>query len=291
MRLIFDMGFDLRRRPGAPPKVVGHRGACDLAPENTLASFERAWRDGADIIEMDVRLSADGHVVVFHDATVDRTTDGAGEVATMSLAQLKRLDAGAWFSPEFAGERIPTLREAAAWAKGRIGMLIELKFSPYGSFDPELAPLVLDILQDLEVLDQVATISYQPRALVQLKVLAPGVPAGPMRAPDHLLRIAAWLVGHWSSLARVGVIRRRLLQPLTFTQAWGGDIVAPNIEVVTRPLVEAAHASGCAVSCGGLAWDYPVAIALGIDTISSNNPGLIRALYLPADRTTTALTE
>jgi glycerophosphoryl diester phosphodiesterase len=275
------MSLDLRRRPGAPPKVVGHRGACDIAPENTMASFEQAWRDGADIVEMDVRLSADGYVVVFHDATVDRTTDGTGEVAALTLPQLKRLDAGSWFGPEFAGERIPTLREVGAWAKGRIGLLIELKFNPFGSFYPPLAPAVVEVLAELDILDQVAAISYQPRSLVQLKTLAPEVPAGPMTTPGRLLRVAAWLVGHWSSLARIGPIRRQLLRPLEFTQAWGCDVVAPNIQVATRPLVEAAHASGCAVSCGGLVWDYPVAIALGIDTISANNPGLIRTLYLP----------
>ncbi len=83
------MGLNLRRSPGELPKLVGHRGACDVAPENTLASFERAVRDGADIIELDVRLCRDGQVVVMHDARVDRTTNGAGFVADLGAAELQ----------------------------------------------------------------------------------------------------------------------------------------------------------------------------------------------------------
>lgn len=273
-------GLELLRRPGSLPKVVGHRGACEVAPENTLASFERAWRDGADIVEMDVRLSADGQVVVFHDATVDRTTDGTGEVAAMTVAELKRLDAGRWFDPRFAGERVPTLREVFDWAAGKIGLLLELKYSPYGSYEPYLVPAVLETIADAKIAEQVATISYQPRAMRRLKALAPGIPAGPMMAPSTVMRIALWFARRWPRLTHVNVVRRILLQPLSFTRTWHCDVVAPNIEVVTPVLVETAHAAGMPLSCGGLLWDYPTAIAMGVDTISANHPGLVRATYL-----------
>ncbi|MDW6064895.1 glycerophosphodiester phosphodiesterase family protein [Streptomyces sp. FXJ1.4098] len=92
-------------RPAVRPLVYGHRGARADEPENTLRSFRRAHRVGAEGVELDVRVSRDGHLVVIHDATVDRTTDGTGEVAALSLAELRELDAG-------QGERIPTLREA-----------------------------------------------------------------------------------------------------------------------------------------------------------------------------------
>lgn len=91
--------------------IFGHRGAMAHAPMNTLAAFELAKSQGADGIELDVHLSRDGQLVVIHDYTVDATTDGQGKVADMTLDQLKRLDAGAWFSDEFAGQRIPTLDE------------------------------------------------------------------------------------------------------------------------------------------------------------------------------------
>ena len=83
-------------------RVVGHRGNSAVAPQNTLAAFEAAWRAGADCVELDVQLTADGRVVVIHDDTVDATTDGTGPVAGFTLASIRRLDAGSWFSPAFA---------------------------------------------------------------------------------------------------------------------------------------------------------------------------------------------
>lgn len=99
--------------------VVGHRGTVKFAPENTIAAFHKAVELGADLIEMDVRETKDGHLVLMHDATVNRTTDGRGAVAAMTLAEIKRLDAGSWFSADFKGERVPTLKEALAAIRGR----------------------------------------------------------------------------------------------------------------------------------------------------------------------------
>ncbi len=99
--------------------VVGHRGTVKFAPENTIAAFEKAIELGADLLEMDVRETKDGHLVLMHDATVNRTTDGRGAVAAMTLAEIKRLDAGSWFSADFKGERVPTLKEALAAIRGR----------------------------------------------------------------------------------------------------------------------------------------------------------------------------
>ncbi len=96
------------------PLVIAHRGASGTAPENTLAAFRRAVALGADMIELDVQLSRDHAVIVLHDDTLDRTTDGTGPAAARTLAELVALDAGAWFAPAFAGERIPTLAQVLA---------------------------------------------------------------------------------------------------------------------------------------------------------------------------------
>ncbi len=93
------------------PLILGHRGAKNYAPENTLAAFHLALEQGADGVELDVKLSADGVVVVHHDSTVDRTTAGSGRLARFTLAELRELDAGSFFSEEFRGEKIPTLEE------------------------------------------------------------------------------------------------------------------------------------------------------------------------------------
>jgi glycerophosphoryl diester phosphodiesterase len=99
--------------------VVGHRGAVHQAPENTLASFERAIELGADLIEIDIRETKDGHLVILHDETVDRTTDGTGRVSDLTLAEIRKLDAGSWFDPKFKAQKVPTLDEALAAMKGR----------------------------------------------------------------------------------------------------------------------------------------------------------------------------
>jgi glycerophosphoryl diester phosphodiesterase len=109
-------------------EVIGHMGSCADRPPNTLAGVRRAAEAGAHAAEVDVRTTKDGVLVCVHDADVDRTTDGSGKVADLTLADIKRLDAGAKFGPKFAGERVPTLREVlAAAAKGKVGVMIDLK--------------------------------------------------------------------------------------------------------------------------------------------------------------------
>ena len=107
--------------------VVAHRGAAAVAPENTVAAVRKAIELRADQVELDVRLTTDGVVVLLHDDAVDRTTDGTGALASFSLARTRALDAGRWFAPSFANERIPTLAEVAAVAKGHVGLMLDLK--------------------------------------------------------------------------------------------------------------------------------------------------------------------
>jgi glycerophosphoryl diester phosphodiesterase len=99
--------------------VIGHRGAPTVAPEHTIPAYEAALDAGADVLELDVHLSADDQLVVIHDQRLDRTTDGHGLVRAHTLRQLKRLDAGRWFGPAFAGQRIQTLSEVLERFRGR----------------------------------------------------------------------------------------------------------------------------------------------------------------------------
>ncbi|WP_210462114.1 glycerophosphodiester phosphodiesterase [Rufibacter roseolus] len=108
-------------------QVIAHRGAAGLAPENTLAAVKKGLETQADYIEVDVHQSKDGEVVVIHDPTVDRTTNGTGRVADLTLAELKKLDAGSKLDSAFAGERIPTLAQVLRAVKGKKKLLIELK--------------------------------------------------------------------------------------------------------------------------------------------------------------------
>lgn len=109
------------------PIVVAHRGASAYAPENTLSAIKKAITMGVDMIEIDVQLSKDKQVVVMHDLSVDRTTNGNGRVRDLLFDEIRKLDAGSWFSSEFAGEKVPTLEEVIETVKGKCKLLIEVK--------------------------------------------------------------------------------------------------------------------------------------------------------------------
>lgn len=159
------------------PLVIAHRGASQDAPENTLAAFSLAVEQGADGIELDVQLSADGEVVVIHDFTVDATTDGSGRVADMGLIALKALDAGSWFGPQFAGERIPTLGEVFERMPADLLFNIELKL-PWTMRETGLEGQVLRLIDKYGVADRVLLSSFHPLALRRVKRMWPELPVG-----------------------------------------------------------------------------------------------------------------
>ena len=107
--------------------VAGHRGAAALFPENTLTGYRRALELGVDMLEIDLQRTADGEIVLIHDARADRTTDGSGLIREMTLEQVRRLDAGVRFAPEYRGERIPTLRELCELLRGWPGILLNVE--------------------------------------------------------------------------------------------------------------------------------------------------------------------
>jgi len=196
---------------------IAHQGACGLAPSNTLAAFRLAAELGADGVELDVHLSADGVVVVIHDFTVDRTTDGAGWVANLPLEALKELDAGSWFDPSFAGERIPTLEEVFEEVGHRLLINVELKVPPRE--DRGLEAAVVGLVERQGLADRVLISSFNPYALRRVRRLAPHIPLGFLygSAPlSRVARVAAWLMRdlrpeaihpHWTTISGAGVRR------------------------------------------------------------------------------------
>lgn len=123
--------------------ITGHRGAASLAPENTLVSIEQAAKAGADWVEIDTQLSADGIPMVFHDRTVNRCTNGTGNIADLDLTALKALDAGSWFGSEFAGTSIPTLSEALDKCL-ELGLTLNLEIKIYDN--KAIKPLVTQVI-------------------------------------------------------------------------------------------------------------------------------------------------
>lgn len=162
-------------RPRA--RIIGHRGAAAQAPENTLAAFRRAAALGIAEVEFDVRVSADGHPVLLHDDTLQRTTDGRGKVATTPLAALRGLDAGAWFAPEFAGEPLPTLSEALTLIAG-LGGLARVEIKAAEGEGRREAEAVLAVLADqpAEAMPRMLVSSYRADALAVFRDAAPDIP-------------------------------------------------------------------------------------------------------------------
>jgi glycerophosphoryl diester phosphodiesterase len=246
--------------PRVNPLNIAHRGASAAAPQNTLSAFKRAIELGADGVELDVHLSADGVPVVIHDFTVDATTDGSGRVADMTLAQLKQLDAGSYFDPAFAGERIPTLEEVLKAIGSRLFLNIELKTTSLrdNGLERAVAALVERHSADHRQRSgsRVLLSSFNPISLHRAKRIAPHLPVGLLYAPDL---------------------------PLPLRRAW--------LAFLARP--EARHPEHSMVNARYMAWarqrgyrvntwtvDDPAEmrrlVALGVDGIITNVPDVLR---------------
>ena len=183
---LFSQEAEANPGPGDRKKVdnVAHRGASGYAPENTFAAFDLAFQMKADYIEVDVHMSKDGELVVIHDATVDRTTDGTGYVRDLTLEELKSLDAGSWMGSQFAGEQIPTLEEVLDRYRGKMGVLIELK-------TPHMIEKVAEILRvrnlDKPQNGKIIVQSFHFESMRQMKQLLPHVPVGVITSnPAHI---------------------------------------------------------------------------------------------------------
>jgi glycerophosphoryl diester phosphodiesterase len=158
------------------PTIFAHRGASAHAPENTLAAFELAMTHDADAIELDVKLTSDGHVIVIHDATVDRTTGAHGKVRDMSLAELRALDAGSFFSSRFSGEKIPMLEEVFE-AVGR-KIFINVELANYNAPRDHLVESVCMLVKRFNLQKRVFFSSFNPENLSKARSYLPEVPRG-----------------------------------------------------------------------------------------------------------------
>lgn len=160
------------------PLAVAHRGYSAIAPENTLPAIAAGMHSGAGFVETDVRFTADGVPVVIHDRTVDRTTDGIGEVAGMKLSDLRQLDAGGWFSPGFAGQRVPTLDEVLDLVRaGDARLLLEIK----APSTREQTAMVLAAIRSRAMADRVVVQSFDESIVRDCRDLAPEIRLGLLR--------------------------------------------------------------------------------------------------------------
>ncbi|MEM2213625.1 MAG: glycerophosphodiester phosphodiesterase family protein [Candidatus Nezhaarchaeales archaeon] len=219
--------------------VIAHRGASAYEPENTLRSIKRALNLGADMVEIDVRTTKDGHIVVIHDATVDRTTNGRGYVKDMTLEELKKLDAG-------LGERIPTLQEVISLVKGRVGLVIEIKV-------PGIEEKVLKIVNENKLHDDVLITSFYHPILLRVKSL--------------------------NAKVRTGIIiASRPVRPAQLALDARSNAIFPKYTYLDLEMVEEAHKHSLTVYPWTVddPGEARLLIEMGIDGIVTNKPDILR---------------
>lgn len=248
---------------GEMPLIVAHRGASAIAPENTIAAFRRAMEVGADGIEFDVRLAADGVPVVIHDRTLSRTAGRAEPVSETTSEELSLIDAGTWFNransnlaePEFEKQIVPTLREVLDLLSDFSGRIyIELK-----SEEPDILPLckaVADLITDSTVLLQIAVKSFRLAAIPAIRALCPIVTTAALFEPD------------------IKKILRKKRHILTIAREIGADELSLHRSLATRKLTTAAEEGGFPVAVWTVDnpdW-FAKAVEMGVYALITNDP-------------------
>ncbi|MFH1540128.1 MAG: glycerophosphodiester phosphodiesterase family protein [bacterium] len=250
--VIIAFASDQKQKPNKRSKsilVIAHRGASGYAPENTIAAFKRAIELGADMYELDCYLTKDGEIVVIHDDDVERTTNGSGKVSELTLGEIKKLDAGSWFGEEFAGESVPTLREALDLAKGKILVNIEIKEA---GFEKQTVELV----EELEMVEDVMVTGFDHSVIKKIKDMNPKIKTGALVkdiTPEE--------------------IETEILKLNT-------DAINPRYIAVNKKLVKAAHEHGLEVNPYTVndVLAMKMQINSGVDGIITNYPDVLLKL-------------
>jgi glycerophosphoryl diester phosphodiesterase len=226
---------------------IGHRGAAGTHPENTMVSFRRAVELGCDGVEFDVHKTRDGHLVVIHDAFVNRTTNGQGLIREMTLDQLKALDAGCFKGDQFKGERIPTLHELIEGTPSSLKLFCELKA---GSIHyPGIEEDLLKAIDAAGARDRFQISSFDHVALKRIHEMDPSMPLGMLYSEN-------------------------MVDAVGLAQSLGCNALHPTWEWTTPDLVARAHAAGMQVNVWTV--NMPMAVqmmkAIGVDGIMSDFP-------------------
>jgi glycerophosphoryl diester phosphodiesterase len=236
--------------------AVAHRGASRYAPENTLPAFALALDEGVPAVECDIQRTRDGRVVVIHDQAVDRTTDGSGAVAALTYEELRRLDAGRWFAPEFAGTRVPLLDEVLDLVRGRGLLKIEIKNAP--TFYEGIEQQALDAIRHRGMEEHALLMSFDHESVRTVRAQSPQSPTGVIYAA-------------------------RLVDGPAAARAAGADALCLHWAYATEDVVAGAHVAGLRV----LVWTvdeedaFRRCLALGVDGVTSNDSRLLHRMLGP----------
>lgn len=245
--------FGSLREPGDPALIAGHRGDRSTAPENTLVALQNALDGPMVYVETDIRLSADGVPVLIHDATVDRTTTGAGAVADLTLAQLQSLDAGSWYAKRFAGQRIPTLDSfLVLLGESNKKAMLELK----GTWSAEALLSVSALVYSHGLEHRVVFASFDIDTLSRLQDAMPELP-------------------------RLVITRELPEDPVALALGFGaiGLVTAPPSVEADPGVVDRIHHAGLGILLYTLnkKQSWKSALALGVDGIITDAPSALDA--------------
>jgi glycerophosphoryl diester phosphodiesterase len=234
---------------------VAHRGASAYAPENTIAAFDKAVEMKADYIEIDVQRSMDGELVLIHDTTVDRTTDGSGKVGDFTFEELRSLDAGSWKGEQFAGEHIPTFDEILDRYHGKIGILIELKAPElYPGIEESVAEELKERNLDKPQNEKIIIQSFNHKSMEKMNNLVPKVPIGVLTS------------------SRAHITEQALQEFSTYA-----DYFNPSYGIVTEELVNQVHSLGMQIGSWTVrsqeAADF--LLNMGVDAIITDYPDYV----------------
>ncbi len=241
------------------PINIAHRGASHDAPENTLAAFHLAKLQKADALELDVRMTADSQLVVLHDAGIDRTTDGSGNVSEIQFQELRSYDAGSWFDERFSDEKVPLLEEVLALADSVTTIIIEIKSTEEG-----IEQRVINIINTSGKKDRVILKSFYPDVIQRFAQLAPDIP-----------RIYVFAF-HWPILNfTFGTVPR--FENIFDTPA---QFLQIHRLAVSRSFIRKAHLHGFSVIVWGVNSkdDMEAMIELGADGIETDRPWVLHKL-------------
>jgi len=228
-------------------EITGHRGASGLAPENTMVAMVKAIEFGADFSELDVQETADGVVVLMHDDSLQRTTNLEAPIWEKSYEDLQALDAGAWFSDEFKGEPIPTLKSIIDAVRGKMKLNIELKMNGH---EKQLTEKVVAMVKEEDFINNCILTSFDFGAIKKVKQL--------------------------NNKIKAGYIFSKMPEDVDVFTA-NVDLLSVNKKMVTKEFVQKAHANNKEVHV----WtvndtdDMRKLIALGVDNIITNYPNIL----------------
>ena len=240
--------------------LIGHRGAKGYAPENTMISFELASRMGVDMVECDVHLSKDQECMVFHDSELNRTSNGRGFLRECTAHELKKMDAGSWFSTVYAQEKIPLLSELLQWVKNKksdlnLSLLPLIEIKGQTQWSVPCARRVVEELQNQSMVEQSIVIAKDWEALKITRQL------------DERIR-TGW------------VQEKLVLNPVRLALDFGVSVLMPHFSIATKNYIRRAHDSGLTVAPWTVdhAKDAKKLISNKTDAISSNFPEMVNQL-------------